>query len=91
MNKETLKNLLSKIEGIKIDVSENGIIVHGKVFNYRDYEYVTKLLENMPDVLNYVQLSPEFYRITKMEIKKELKKKAMTAKSSWICSMLCHY
>ena len=74
MNKETLKNLLSKIEGIKIDISENGIIVHGKVFNYRDYEYVTKLLENMPDALNYVQLSPEFYRITKMEIKKELKK-----------------
>jgi len=67
-----LRVILRNIEGVKVKIVGGRIVLEGEVFTKRDFDKLGKIIEDIPEVINLVELSPLMKKIVKEEIEKAL-------------------
>lgn len=76
-----IKELLKDIEGVRVRVVGQKIAVEGEVFTKRDYEKVNKVLLDVPNVINLVEISPIMRNIISEEMEKAIGMEGITVKA----------
>jgi Flp pilus assembly secretin CpaC len=69
---QELKKILKAVEGLNIYQVESKVVVEGEVFLSEDLETVTKVVEDVPFVVNLVKLSRNAQRIIAKKIEEEI-------------------
>ena len=75
---DELKELLHNVEGVKVKTVGRRIVLEGEVFAKADLEKISKMVADMPEVVNLVELSPFMKKIVKEEIEKALRGEGMS-------------
>jgi len=74
---EELKQLLKDIEGVSVRIVGRRILVEGGVFTKSSLEKIAKILGDMPNVLNLVELSPVMKKIVSKEILRAIREEGL--------------
>lgn len=69
---EELRDMLSDIEGVDVQIVGKRVVVQGQLFRSKDYAKINQLLESMPEVVNLVQMSPYMKKILAAEIERAI-------------------